>query len=283
MLAGLVRVLLPVLAVTPLAVIHRLGDAVGWVVACLPIRSNKITRRNVELCFASLSAGEQAHLARRSLREDGRTMLEMPRLWRRHHTIAIDNPDFAQIKAIAERDAGMLILAPHLGSWEALTPILHGLPGFAYLYRPPDNPAVDRLIVGQRAQSRAEAVPADASGMRRLYRIAAAGRCIGILPDQKPKRGGKGVDAPFFGIETPTMVLVSKLIQRYQMPCYYAVCLRSQGRYQMIFERAPEQIADPDLVTSATAMNRGIERLVRRCPEQYQWSYRRFPRALYEP
>lgn len=273
---------MPVMAAMPLSVMRGLGDLTGWLVYVLPIRSSQISRRNIELCFPEMDATQQRRLVRKSLRNDGRTMLEMPRLWRRHQTVNLDIGNFDEVRQRAETEGkGALILAPHLGSWEALTPVLHQLPGFAYLYRPPDNPMVARLIVGQRAQSQAEAVPADSSGMRRLFRIASAGRCIGILPDQKPKRGGKGVDAPFFGIPTPTMVLVAKLIQRYQMPSYYAVCLREGGRYRVLFEPTPAEIADPDPLASASAMNLGIEQLVRRCPEQYQWSYRRFPRALY--
>ena len=49
----------------------------------------------------------------------------------------------------------------------------------------------------------------------------------------------------------------------------------------VLFEPTPAGITDPDPLASASAMNLGIEQLVRRCPEQYQWSYRRFPRALY--
>lgn len=39
---------------------------------------------------------------------------------------------------------------------------------------------------------------------------------------------------------------------------------------------APDGVDDPDPVVAATALNQGVEACVRRCPLQYQWSYRRF-------
>ena len=41
-------------------------------------------------------------------------------------------------------------------------------------------------------------------------------------------------------------------------------------------EAAPPGIASADAVASATALNAGIEAFVRRSPEQYQWTYKRW-------
>jgi KDO2-lipid IV(A) lauroyltransferase len=44
------------------------------------------------------------------------------------------------------------------------------------------------------------------------------------------------------------------------------------------FRAAPQAIDDPDLEVAARTMNRAVEQLVRECPPQYQWGYRRFKR-----
>ena len=41
---------------------------------------------------------------------------------------------------------------------------------------------------------------------------------------------------------------------------------------------APDAIYDADAAVSTAAMNQGLERCVRACPEQYWWGYKRFRR-----
>ncbi len=41
-------------------------------------------------------------------------------------------------------------------------------------------------------------------------------------------------------------------------------------------EHADPAVADPDPLIAATALNAGIERIARRDPTQYQWTYKRY-------
>ena len=41
-------------------------------------------------------------------------------------------------------------------------------------------------------------------------------------------------------------------------------------------EPAPAAVSDPDPATSAAALNAAVERIARRDPAQYQWTYKRF-------
>ncbi len=41
-------------------------------------------------------------------------------------------------------------------------------------------------------------------------------------------------------------------------------------------DSAPEKIADPDPVVATTALNAMVERIARRDPAQYQWTYKRY-------
>jgi len=47
-------------------------------------------------------------------------------------------------------------------------------------------------------------------------------------------------------------------------------------QFALHVEPAPERIADPDPQTAATALNAGVERIARRDPAQYQWTYKRY-------
>jgi KDO2-lipid IV(A) lauroyltransferase len=74
------------------------------------------------------------------------------------------------------------------------------------------------------------------------------------------------------------MLLVSRLARRTGAPVVFSFAERlGHGRgYRAHWIPAPEGIADADPVVAATALNQGVESCVRRCPEQYQWSYKRF-------
>jgi KDO2-lipid IV(A) lauroyltransferase len=133
------------------------------------------------------------------------------------------------------------------------------------------------VIVRGRQRTGAKLIPADGKGVRQVFQAIRKGHLVGILPDQQAK-AGQGQFAPFFGIEALTMVLLSKLAQKTDCTVLFAWIERLPGGagYDFHFSAAPEQISDPDLRTSVTALNQGVEQCVRQCPAQYQWSYKRF-------
>src|SRR5690606_17232998 len=104
------------------------------------------------------------------------------------------------------------------------------------------------LLVRVRGSLGAEQVRADGSGVRALYRRLAAGGMVGILPDQKPRRG-EGVDAPFFGVPASTMVLLPRLAQRTgaQVLFAFAERLPRGAGYRVHILAAPKGIDDPDI------------------------------------
>jgi KDO2-lipid IV(A) lauroyltransferase len=105
---------------------------------------------------------------------------------------------------------------------------------------------------------------------------------VGILPDQQPK-GGDGVFAPFFGVEALTMTLLPRLAARTGATVLYAYCERIDApgaapAFALRIEAAPDGIASDDAAEGARALNAGVERIARRDPAQYQWTYKRYKR-----
>jgi KDO2-lipid IV(A) lauroyltransferase len=103
---------------------------------------------------------------------------------------------------------------------------------------------------------------------------------VGILPDQVPGGTG-GLFAPFMGVETNTIKLVSRLIDRTNC-LVVSLCAmrRSDGQgFDMVFRKADPEIYSKDVETSVAALNRSVEACVRDRPEQYQWEYKRFKDA----
>ena len=106
--------------------------------------------------------------------------------------------------------------------------------------------------------------------MRKLIKALKTGEAVGMLPDQAPGVG-EGEWAPFFGQPAYTMTLAARLAQTgTTVILAYAERLHYGAGYHM------HLLAPEGDVTTPTGINREIERVVRRCPEQYLWGYNRY-------
>lgn len=171
----------------------------------------------------------------------------------------------------------MIVAAPHFGNWELLNQWLSERGPIAIVYRPPDSDAVDGFLQLARGGDNVRQVRAEGPAVRQLFKVLKDGGAVGILPDQQPKMGD-GVFAPFFGIPALTMTLVNRLAERTGATVLYGWCERAGDDLQFALHVQPAEpaVADPDPVRAATALNAGIERIARRDPAQYQWTYKRY-------
>lgn len=280
---ALIRSLMRLLAALPLRVAQGLGWLLGSIAALVPNRERANAEINVALCFPELTAEERRRFVRRALVQNACTILESPRAWLEDPDrilARVDPQDGPQrIAELIARGKGLIFAAPHLGNWEMGVHFLARAVPVTVLYRPPREPALEPLMVEGRGRNRARIVPTDAAGIRALYQALGAGEAIAVLPDQQPKEdGGAAVFAPFFGEPALTMTLLSRLARKTGAAVLFVFVERlprARG-YRMHWLPAPDGIADGNPVVAATALNRGVEACVARCPDQYQWTYRRF-------
>jgi Kdo2-lipid IVA lauroyltransferase/acyltransferase len=277
----LIKSLLVSCAWLPLVVSHALGSVIGWGFMLIPNRVARDTKTNIGLCFPELARSEQRRLVRQCLVETGKTILEASVLWIRPGEKAlqliryVDGLDVA-LKA---RDAGygLILATPHLGAWEAAGLYCGAMFSMTCLYRPLRMIELEELVQDARGRLGATYVPAIARGIRAVRMAVRKGGTVAILPDQEP-RTGSGQFAPFFGIPAYSMTLLVRLSKRTGAPVVFTYCERlPRGRgYRLHFREAPQEIHSLDTDAALTAMNRAVEGLIRECPAQYQWSYRRF-------
>jgi KDO2-lipid IV(A) lauroyltransferase len=126
-------------------------------------------------------------------------------------------------------------------------------------------------MIAGRSRWQATVAPANLRGVRMFYRTLQQGGTVGLLPDQAPG-AGEGVWTDFFGRPAYTMTLAVRL-QRATgatVIMVFAERLRGGQGYHMHFEEVPATGFDE------AALNRAVEAQVRRCPEQYLWSYNRY-------
>lgn len=280
--AAAIRGLYAVLACLPLRLIQWLGALLG---GCLRVSGSRVARTteaNIRLCFPDLSPGEQRALVRQSLAETGKTILETGACWNwslakcRRHIHAIEGE--ALFARYCADPRGLILLMPHLSTWEILHPVLTAHTHFTAMYKPPQIRPLDSWMQAVRNRSSATMVPANRRGVSELVKTLKAGGCVVVLPDQEPERES-GDFAPFFGVEALTVSLVHGLATRTgsQLLLVNARRLANGQGFDVVFRDA-NAVNTPDLRDSLTAMNALIEEAVREIPAQYQWEYKRFKR-----
>jgi Kdo2-lipid IVA lauroyltransferase/acyltransferase len=265
----------------PLAVCHALGSIIGWGFMIIPNRAARDTKTNIGLCFPEMARSGQRRLVRQSLVETGKAILEASVLWMRPGEKAlqlirrVDGLDVA-MKAQDAR-YGLILATPHLGAWEAAGLYCGARFSMTCLYRPLRMIELEALVHDARSRLGAKFAPISAHGIRAVSMAVGKGGTVAMLPDQEP-RGGSGHFAPFFGIPAYSMTLLVRLSKRTGAPVVFTYCERLPwGRgYHLHFREAPREIHSLDTDAAVTAMNRAVEGLIRECPAQYQWSYRRF-------
>ena len=278
--AAVLKALIRGFAILPLSWAQSLGALVGWLLWQIPNRLRRTTQSNLALCLPELTDDERRRLAKTSLIASGKTVAEVGAVWFWRTEKLLDCIEGVEgedhLLRELEAKQGALVLVPHLGNWEILSRYLQVRTQVMALYRPPRIVEMDTFIRQARERHGAELVPADRSGMRRIVEALTAGEGVGMLPDQEPLKQ-HGVFAPFFGTPALTMTLVSRLARRYGAAPLFGYCERTaKGRFRFHFQPAPDGLDSEDLEFATTQLNRGVEQCVRRCPEQYTWSYRRF-------
>ncbi|MET0756115.1 MAG: lauroyl acyltransferase [Pseudoxanthomonas sp.] len=261
--------------------LRGLADLLAWIWLRLDARESRVARRNLQLAYPELLPSQRDELQARILRTTARQAFETLRFWTRPPAENLarlrERRNEALYDAALASGKGVIVVAPHFGNWELLNQWLSSRGPIAIVYNPPESKVGDAFLLRVRGADNIRQVRAEGPAVRQLWKALKEGGAVGILPDQQPKMGD-GEFAPFFGIQALTMTLVSRLAERTGAAVLFAWCERTGADldFALHVEPAPEGIADADPVAAATILNAMIERIARRDPSQYQWTYKRY-------
>jgi KDO2-lipid IV(A) lauroyltransferase len=177
---------------------------------------------------------------------------------------------------------GILFVSGHFGNWEVMpfAAYQHGVEG-GEVYRPLNNPYVDRWIVNQRMKNGPkDQITKGAQGTKRIFTLLRAGKAIFMLVDQKTN---EGLPVPFFGrtaMTTPAPAALALKLGAIILPVSNE---RLGGaRFRMTVHEpiafTPTGDHDRDVLALTTRINEVIEKCVRDRPSQWLWIHRRWPK-----
>ena len=244
------------------------------------------TRTNLALCFPELNPRQLDQWVHESLVNLCLLFFEFAQFafWPKEKLLGqittVEGKE--RLDAAVDGGAGVVLLVPHFGNWEILSVYLSDHYDLAALYDPPKIKALDAPVLQARRRFGSNLFPINTSGIRSLFKSLKQGHIVAILPDQVPARSA-GINVDFFGNSALTMTLAHRLVSQSPRPVLFASVQRrfvSDGyTYKLCIEAAPPDLVSRDTDSSARAMNRCLESIIRRAPVQYQWAYKRFKRA----
>lgn len=275
------RLIFPLAAAVPLPVLYLLAYPLGWLLLLLHTNQRRITEINIRKCFPELTPEQRSKLTQQSLVEFAKTTLEMPKIWmakkRDILSLVKDTTGEELLRDSLKNKQGVMILVPHLGSWELIGQYCSSKYPMTSMYRPQRSANMDAFILDARTRFDAQLVTSTNTGVKALLKRLQAGELVAILPDQNPGIG-TGVFAPFFGVQANTPVLPTRLAQKTNalVLVAYAKRLHWGCGFCLHFEPTDAGLLDKDAESAAACMNAEMEKAIRECPQQYWWSHNRF-------
>lgn len=179
-------------------------------------------------------------------------------------------------------DRPVILISGHLGNWE-LAVWVFGLFGFpmGVVARRLDNPWLDHFFQRFRRDTGHELLAKQGASSAMIDRLESGGH-LALLGDQDA--GSRGLFVDFFGRPASTFKSIALLALRHRaIICVgYAIRLEKNDGPER-FEIGCEEVIDsemlngPDPVGDLTRRyTAALERVVRRCPDQYFWVHRRW-------
>ncbi len=279
--------LLKLVARLPLGFLLLFGAAVGEITFWVAPGYRRRTRENMRAAGYS-----EREIYARVGRNAGRQAMESIWVWYRPAQTVLGRveatPEAERIIGEAMRSGRPVVfMTPHVGCFEVLPVWLAGTffretgRRITVLYRPPKKKII-RAVVGEARQAPGiEAVPTDLAGVKKVIRNLRAGHTFGALPDQVPSHGD-GVWADFFGRPAYTMTLPVRVARQFDAVRIFAWGVRTRNGWKVDAALWDEPLTG-DLRKDAAGMNRMIESVIRRIPDQYAWSYNRYKRPRGAP
>jgi len=261
----------------------RLGAVLGDLFMMVGGSRRRIINFNLRLAFPELTDDERRLLARRVARHFVRVTLDAMRIQRltpQELKSGVEVQGREHVEAALALGRGLFLLSAHVGSWE-VAGLVGGLltpGGIAVIYRPLDNPLLDREL--QRLRGRFGNRPLGKRNIsREILQELKNGRTVGILIDQRPR--DVSLEVPFFGHPAVSHPILARFVRRTRAPVVPMFGLwNGPGNYTVRFgppvvvdDLTPEEREDGPLTARFMAI---AEAVIRERPEQWLWFHDRW-------
>lgn len=241
-------------------------------------KNNDALRLNLKIALPELSDERRGVIAKQAVRNELTTYFEFFSIWGSSNQKNIErvqkvHGEHLLHEALAAKK-GLVLIVPHFGTWEIMNSYVAQFTEMTIMYKPVKDPGADLFVREARSREGAHLVPTDESGVRQIFKALKQGGTTVILPDHTPKQGGEMI--PYFGFPLASSNLSAKLIQKTKAKALLLYAIRNDDGFDMYIEKISENIYQGTANDGTLVIHQAIEDLIRRHPEHYHWTYKRF-------
>lgn len=245
--------------------------------AALP-RLRRVARRNLELALPEVTPAERERIAAGVFQSIARLLVavaRLPRIGRTNVSEWIGYEGFGHFEEGLRRGRGVLFATAHLGNWE-LSAYAHGLMTVPMhvVVRPLDNPKIDALIERRRTMG-GNSIIQKKDFARGILRALARNEAVGILIDQNSSLE-EGAFVDFFGVPACANLGVAKIAAHSGATVIPGFALWSEAARRYVLRFYPPVEMTGDAVADTQRLQKIIEDVIRRHPDQWLWIHRRW-------
>lgn len=273
-----------------------IGKGLGIVIYSIGYRK-KVSKKNIKNCFPNLTEIEQNQLIKKNYQHLGVLLLELLHFFSpftlHYKKYVLKNSIFTGIEnwhAAQKKNKGAIFIASHLGNWEIMVAsgALNGIPITMvtkhlkpeWLHKQIES---TRSSVGVKATYEPRTLPA-------IMRALRNNEAIGFVLDQY---AGPpiGIPVKFFGVEVGTLAAVGTLLSRTNTAVLPVFSYRDENGILHVeiepeidvgnFLLDIEQSNRADIQKTTQFLATHVESWVRKFPEQWLWTHRRFKNVVW--
>ncbi|CAH0541806.1 LpxL/LpxP family Kdo(2)-lipid IV(A) lauroyl/palmitoleoyl acyltransferase [Vibrio marisflavi] len=266
--------------ILPYFILLKLGRSLGKLGNLIGKKRVSIARRNLELAFPNKTDVEIEAFVDENLKNTGMALMETGITWFwptwRFKRILVDK-DTEVLKRLKKENRGILFCGVHALNLEVTARALAvlGMAGYG-AYRPHSNPAYE--FIQYRGRTRNNNKLIYRTDMKKMVRVLKKGELFFYLPDQDYGHH-RSVFVPFFAVEeTCTTTGTSILAYTSKSAIVPGSGFRnSNGKYEIIANEDIEpNYPKKDPEAAAAYMNKYVEKIILRAPEQWLWLHKRY-------
>ena len=256
---------------------HKLGSWIGK--KCYKHANNrtKIARKNLTACFPEKTSAEIEAMVEDCFIQLATGFIEGTHAWwqdMKPFNDSVKVTGLEHVLTAQKKGKGVLILGGHFAVVDFAIPLFTSkVENIAYMYRPNNNPIIDRMIEKGRARSGAKSFT-----KKQLQDMRAFMNNGGMVWYGCDQDFGKKADVfvPFFGVDAANISTPSWIVKETGAAVIF-MGMRRIGEEEYEIEFSPELPEfGHDNTADAKAWNQELEKAVRRYPTQYMWVHKRF-------
>ncbi|MDH5536696.1 MAG: lipid A biosynthesis acyltransferase [Betaproteobacteria bacterium] len=270
---------LQLLARLPFSWQIRIGKRLGRLLMPLLGRQRHVAERNLAICFPELDETERRALLVRHFEAFGASLSEMALGWyapisKLKALVTVEGKE--HLDAAAARGKGTILFMAHFTCLEVGVAILEDIcPHCGCMYRPQRDAMFDTMILQGRSRFAKQQI--DKNNVRALLKALRDNMAVAYLPDHT-YTGSQSELLPFFGEPALTNTATSKIAKlsgAAVLPYFFRRRDDDTGYVVEILPPLPGLPSD-DPAADTLRLVVLLEEYIRRNPEQYLWTYRKF-------